>query len=381
MLEYFMEEKHHLYRCTIKEFVEKEIKPNIDEWEEQGEVPRELFLKAGDLGFFGFKFEKEEDGGRDIIAQGIWLEEIAVCGCGGVPAALGAHVEIGLPPVYHFGNAVQKEKFLIPGIKGEKIAALAVTEPDAGSDVASIATIARREKDNYIVNGTKIFITNGVISDFVVLAVKTDMEAGYNGISLLLVEKGTPGFTVSRKLDKLGWRSSDTAELSFQDCAVPAENLLGEENKGFYYIMKNFEWERLSLAIGSVASAEAVIKITIDYMKGRKQFGRSISNFQALRHRMADHIAAVQAAKQLCHSVLIKLSRGEDNLLKESIAAKLFSGNIVGKVMDDCLQFHGGYGYMMEYPVQRYLRDSRIMPIGGGTSEIMRQVLAAQYMD
>ncbi len=381
MLSYYMDEKHHIYRKSMREFVENEINPNIEQWEEQEETPRELFLDAGGLGFLGLKFPEEYGGGgEDYIGQAIWIEELSRSGSGGVSASLAAHAEISLPTVAKFGNAEQKERFLKPGIDGEKIACLAITEPDAGSDVASIRTSARKDNGNYIINGSKTFITNGVISDFAITAVKTIEDAGYQGISLFIVEKDTPGFEVSRKLSKVGWRSSDTAELNFQDCVVPADNLLGEENMGFFHIMQNFQWERLVLALGSVTATELMLRDTISYLKERKQFGRSISSFQAIQHRIADHLSALEAGKQLCYSALIKLSKGED-IVKESTMAKLFVCEITQKALDDCLQFFGGYGYMMEYPVQRLWRDNRLNTIGGGTSQIMRQIISSFYLN
>jgi len=365
----------------MRDFISKEIVPHIDEWERNEGIPLELFRKVGKLGYFGLKFpEQYGGGGEDYLGQAIWVEELARCGCGGVSGALGAHAEIALPPVSQFGNKKQIQEYLIPGMKGEKVAALGITEPDAGSDVASISTRADRDNGCYIVNGTKMFITNGIQADFVVLAVKTLQNAGNEGISLLLVEKGTPGFSVGRKLEKLGWRSSDTAELVFQDCRVPVENLLGEENQGFVYIMQNFQWERLVLALSSVAGCDDMLKQTIRYLNERKQFGRNISSFQAIQHRLADLVSALEAARQLCYSSLIKLSRGED-ILKESTMAKLFACETSKKIADECLQFHGGYGYMMEYSVQRFWRDERLNSIGGGTSEIMRQIIANNYIN
>ena len=380
MLSLFTDETHEAYRRSMAEFVAKEVTPHVDEWEEQGEIPRELYHKVGEMGFLGLKFDEAYGGGGgDYIGQAIWIEELAKCGAGGVNAALSAHSEIALPPIAYFGSEDMKQKYLVPGIDGQKVACLAITEPDAGSDVASISTYARKENGHYVVNGTKTFITNGVNADFAVTAVKTIPDSGYQGISLLVIDKDTPGFTVSRKLSKVGWWSSDTAELSFQDCVVPAENLLGEENQGFILIMQNFQWERLTLAIGAVAATDMILQDTISYMKERKQFGRSISSFQALQHRVADHLAALEASRQLCYSALIKYSRGE-NIAKESTMAKLFVSETTQKIIDDCLQFHGGYGYTMEYPVQRIWRDNRLNKIGGGTTEIMRQILSALYL-
>ncbi len=380
MLSYFMEEKHKVYRHSMREFVDKEVTPFVDEWEEQEDTPRELYRKAGEMGFLGLKFPEEYGGGdNDYIGQAIWIEELARCGAGGINAALSAHSEIALPPVCYFGNEELKQRYLLPGIEGEKIAALAITEPDAGSDVASIRTSARRDQNNYIVNGTKTFITNGVKADFAVTAVKTNPDAGYQGISLLLIDKDTPGFTVSKKISKVGWHSSDTAELSFEDCVVPAENMLGEENQGFFLMMQNFQWERLSLAIGSVAGTDKILQDTISYLKERKQFGRPLSSFQAIQHRLSDHVAALEAARQLCYSALIKHQRGEE-VTKESTMAKLFACETTQQIIDDCLQFFGGYGYMMEYPVQRIWRDNRLNKIGGGTTQIMRQILSAYYL-
>jgi len=367
--------EHEMFRKSVHRFVEEEIIPFLESWETAGEVPRELFRKAAAAGLLGLKYPEQYGGSDDLLAEAVFLEELGRCGSGGADAALGAHCEIATPPVFNFGNEDQRQRFLVPAIKGEKVAALGITEPGAGSDVSSIATTARRDGSYYLVNGGKIFITNGVNCDYVVAAVKTDAEAGYKGLSLIIIEKGTPGFKVAKKLDKLGWRASDTGELVFEDCRVPQENLLGEENKGFYYIMQNFQWERITLALGAVAGAELAMEQAAQYAGQRVQFGRSLTGFQVTRHKLAQMAAEIEAARQLTYHALDLFARGL-NCVQEASMAKLYATEMHSRIADQALQLHGGYGYMMEYPVQRYWRDARLGTIGGGTSEIMKDIIA-----
>ena len=280
-----------------------------------------------------------------------------------------------MPAIARFGTTEQKQKYIIPGIKGEKVGALAVTEPDAGSDVAGIRTRAVRDGDEYVINGAKTFITNGVRADFHIVAVKTDPETGARGISQIIVEKGTPGFAVTRKLDKLGWRASDTAELSFEDVRVPVENLLGRENKGFYQIMHGFQEERLVMATGSAAAAQHCFDITLEYAKERKAFGKPIGSFQVIAHRFAEMLMEIEAARSLNYTTLWKYINGQE-VMKEVAMCKVLSCETAVSVADRCIQIHGGYGYMMEYEVQRHWRDQRIQPIGGGTSEIQKEIIS-----
>jgi acyl-CoA dehydrogenase len=302
---------------------------------------------------------------------------MARCGSGGVSAGIGAHVAIATPPIFKFGTEEQKQRWIVPAITGEKIAALAITEPGTGSDVAGIRTFARREGDEYVVNGAKTFITNGVRADIYVTAVKTSHEGGHQGLSFLVIEKGTEGFEVSRKLEKLGWHASDTGELSFQDARVPAENLLGEENQGFYLIMSNFQWERISMALGAVAGMQATFERTLAYAKEREAFGRPIGRFQAIRHKLAEMATLIEAARDYTYNCLRLFVAGHD-CIKEVSIAKLFACDAAVQVTDEAVQIHGGYGYMREYDVERALRDARLGPIGGGTREIMKEIIGKQ---
>jgi acyl-CoA dehydrogenase len=371
-------EEHESLRESLRSFVERELRPNAMDWEEAREFPRELFTRMGELGFLGLKYPEAYGGqGGDYIHDAVFTEEMARCGSGGVAAGIGGHVGIATPPIFKFGTEEQKQRWLVPAIKGERIAALAITEPGAGSDVASIKTFARRDGDEYVVNGSKTFITNGVRGDIFVTAVKTTEAGGHHGVSFLVLEREMEGFEVSRKLEKLGWHASDTGELSFSDVRVPVENLLGEENKGFYLIMANFQWERLLMALGAVAGAQATFERTLAYAKEREAFGRSIGSFQAIRHKLAEMATKIEAGRDLTYHALRLFVSGQD-ALKEVSFAKLFCCDAAVHVADEAVQIHGGYGYMREYEVERALRDSRLGPIGGGTSEIMKEIIGKQ---
>ena len=374
------EAEHEELRATIRRWVESEIVPFQDEWEELREFPRELFGRAADLGFLGLKYPERLGGqGGDQLHDAVWAEEIAAAGmCGGVGAGLGAHTGIATPPVWAFGTDRQHERFLRPAIAGEKVAALGITEPGAGSDVASIRTRALKVGGGWLVNGSKTFITNGVRADFLVCAVRTTEEGGHGGISFLILERDMPGYEVSRKLEKLGWHSSDTAELAFTDVEVPDENLLGGENEGFRLIMSNFQWERLLMSLGAVGGMEWCMRQTIDYALERQAFSRSIGSFQAIRHKVAGMATKLEAGRALSYSALRLLVDGHD-ALREVTAAKLFTQRAAVEVADDAVQIHGGYGYMREYRVERALRDARLGPIGGGTDEIMKEILGRGF--
>lgn len=371
-------EEHEAFRRTVRAVVDKELRPHARDWEQAGEFPRELFRRFGELGFLGLKYP-EQYGGSDagFLFEAVLLEELGRCGSGGVAAGLAAQFVIATGPLHLFGTGEQKRRLLAPAIQGEKIGALGITEPDAGSDVAGLRTTARREGDHYVVNGSKTYITNGVRADFVVTAVKTDPTQGHKGLSLLVIERGTPGFTVSRKLEKLGWRSSDTGELSFEDCRVPAANLLGEEGQGFYEIMGNFQWERLSLALGAIGSAADIFEQAMSFVQGRRAFGRTVAEFQVVKHRLAEMATDLEAARQLTYHALRLHAAGEHALAQTSMAKKLAT-EMCCRLADQALQLHGGAGYMMEYDIQRHWRDARLGPIGGGTSEIMNEIIAKQ---
>jgi acyl-CoA dehydrogenase len=369
-------EEHEELRATVRRFVEKEIAPHVPEWEEAREFPRELFQRCGELGFLGLKFPEELGGqGGTHLHDAVWTEELSAAGgSGGVAAGLNAHTSIAMPPIFNFGTPEQHERWLVPGIKGEKVGALGITEPGAGSDVAGIRTFARKVDGGYVVNGSKTFITNGVRADFLVCACKTSEEGGHHGLSFLVLERDMPGYEVVSKLEKMGWHSSDTGELSFTDVEVPAENLLGEENRGFYLIMANFQWERLLMALGALGGMRKVFEVTLAYAKEREAFGRPIGRFQAIRHKFAEMSTKIDAARALTYNSLRLFHEGHD-ALREVTMTKLYTQRALVEIADECIQIHGGYGYMREYGVERALRDARLGPIGGGTDEVMKEIL------
>src|SRR3954451_6857642 len=372
-------EEHEELRETVSRFVSKEIAPHVDEWETAREFPRELYGRCAELGFLGLKFPEELGGqGGTHLHDAIWVEELARSGgSGGVAAGLNAHASIAMPPIFNFGTEEQKQRWLVPGIAGEKICALGITEPGAGSDVAGITTTARKVDGGYVVNGAKTFITNGVRADFLVCACKTTEEGGHHGISFLVLEQDMPGYEVVSKLEKMGWHASDTGELSFTDVEVPEENLLGNENEGFKLIMANFQWERLTMALGAVGGMQKVFEATLDYAKEREAFGRPIGRFQAIRHKFAEMSVKIEVSRALTYACLRKFAAGED-ATREVTQAKLFTQRAICDVADEAIQIHGGYGYMREYGVERAYRDARLGPIGGGTDEVMKEILGRQ---
>ncbi|MFJ7308874.1 acyl-CoA dehydrogenase family protein [Peribacillus frigoritolerans] len=366
-------EEHENFRKKARSFVEKEIIPFIDDWERAEEFPKELYRRMGEQGFFSLKFPKEYGGTEaGLLTSAVLIEEMTRSGSGGTDAGLGAHHGIALTPVWKFGNDDQKRRYLAPGIRGEKIAALGITEADTGSDVASIRTTARKEEDYYILNGNKMFITNGVRADFVVIAAKTDPTAKHKGISLFIVDTDSPGFSVGRKLKKLGWRSSDTAELILEDVKVPLSNLIGEENKGFYYVMGNFQWERLIIALKSVNIADLAMENAIRLVKERAQAGLPID--QATRYKLADLTVEIEKARHLTYHALYLHANGLDDLT-EITMAKALAAEMVREVTEAVLQLFGGEGYLMDSRIQLYWRDARLYSIGGGTTEIMNEIL------
>jgi acyl-CoA dehydrogenase len=369
-------EEHEELRQTVSRFVTNEIAPHVDEWEEAREFPRELFARCAQLGFLGLKFPEELGGqGGTHLHDAIWVEELARSGgSGGVAAGLNAHTSIAMPPIFKFGTEEQKQRWLPAGIAGEKIGALGITEPGAGSDVASLTTTAKRHGDTYVVNGAKTFITNGVRADFLVCACKTSEAGGHGGISFLVLEREMPGYEVSRKLEKMGWHSSDTGEISFSDVEVPAENLLGEENGGFKLIMANFAWERLLMAIGAVGAMQKLIETTVAYASEREAFGRPIGKFQAIRHQVAEMATKAETNRALTYNALRLFHEGHD-CIQEVSMAKLLTQRDLLDIADQSLQIHGGYGYMREYGIERAVRDARLGPIGGGTDEIMKEII------
>ena len=372
----YFSESHNLLRDSVKRFVARELRPFIDQWEEEGAFPRELYQKAGQAGFLGIGFPEEYGGTEcDIFHEIVYAEEITRCGSIGLASGLGCH-SIGLPPILALGNEEQKQKYIPPVLKGEKISVLGVTEPSGGSDVANLKTRAVRQGDKYIVNGSKTFITSGCRADLITTAVRTG-GSGAKGISLLVVEKDMPGFSVSKSIKKMGWHASDTAELSFDDCQVPAENLLGEENQGFKGIMLNFERERLYLAVQAQTVAEMALEKSIAYAKEREAFGQPLTGFQITRHKLAQMATLVEASKHFNYSVAAMIQSGAP-AYKQVCMAKNFATTVCDKAVYDAVQIHGGYGYCREYEVERYYRDSRLFSIGGGTYEIMNEVISKQ---
>ncbi|HEY8677410.1 MAG TPA: acyl-CoA dehydrogenase family protein [Candidatus Dormibacteraeota bacterium] len=370
--------EHDEFRGTVRRIVEKEIRPHVEAWEEAQQFPRDLFARFGALDLLGLKYP-EPYGGTDagVLYEAVLFEELARCGSAGVAAGIGAHVAIATPPLFQFGTEEQRRRWLAPAIKGEKIVALGVTEPSGGSDIAHVEMTARRDGDAYVVNGSKMFITNGVQADVVVLLARTMPEGGHHGLSMLVAERGTPGFSVGRKLNKLGWRASDTAELVFQDCRIPVDNRLGEENRGFYLAVANFEWERLWIALGAVEAAQRSMELAIDYAGNRVQFGKTLSSMPIIRHKLADMALMIEQARQLTyHAVWLHTQKVPCG--KEVAMAKVAATEADVKAADQSLQIHGGYGYMMEYPIQRAWRDARLGPIGAGTNEIMREIIAKE---
>ena len=369
------QEEHEIFRQQCRKFVEKELAPQAMEWEKNKDFPDGVFRRVGEMGLHGILVPEEYGGsGGDYLMAAVWVEEATRIGSGGVMAGIGMHGLIVLPAVARFGNEEQKKRFLVPGVKGEKIGALGLTEPVAGSDLARIRTTAKREGDHYLLNGSKTFITNGSRADFVLVLCKTRPEAGYQGFSTLIVQRGMPGFSQGKPLEKLGWHAGDTAELVFENVAVPAENRLGEEGSGFYNAMANLEWERLIMALGVVYGAQLAFDKTKTYILQREAFGRPIGKFQVNRHKMVDMAMEIEAARQLCYFALKKLMNGEPCAVEVSLA-KVFASRMGEFVATTCLQLHGGYGFMREFEIERFFRDVRINAIGGGTSEILKEMV------
>jgi acyl-CoA dehydrogenase len=374
----YFTKQHDLLRKAVRDFVKKEITPYVEEWEEAGDYPRELHKKVADLGYNSILYPAEYGG-----ADGDWFENIAVCEefcrCGsfGLVASLFSHC-ISLPPIINYGTLEQKEKFLRPVIAGDRIAALGVTEPSGGSDVARLKTTAVRDGDHYIVNGSKTFITSGIKADQLTCAVRTGGE-GAHGISLLIIESDTPGYSVSGKLKKMGWWASDTGEIYFDNCRVPMENRIGEENKGFYYQMENFQSERLFMAVETNMISQLCLEESIKYAKEREAFGKPIAGFQVTRHKLAEMATLLEASREFTYRIAAKIDAGEDQV-KEISMAKNFACMVSNKLTFDATQIFGGYGFMRGYLVERLYRDNRIMSIGGGTHEIMNEIISKHIL-
>ncbi|MCF6350326.1 MAG: acyl-CoA dehydrogenase family protein [Flavobacteriaceae bacterium] len=376
---YFTEE-HHSFRKSFQEFLQKEVVPHIDKWEKTGKIERFIWKKFGEMGYFGLVYPEKYGGLElDLFYTVIFLEELQKINSGGFAAAMWAHNYLAMTHLNIEANHELKEKYLTPSINGKKIGCLCITEPFGGSDVAGMRTTAVKKDANYIINGSKTFITNGIYSDYLIVAAKTDPTNKYKGISIFVMNRDTKGISAT-KLDKLGWRASDTAEIAFDNVIIPASNLMGNENEGFGYLMQHFALERLIMAINAHARAEFALDYTIQYMSERKAFGTTINKFQALRHNVAEMASEIAMCKEFNYSVANKLNN-KVYAVKEATMSKLLSTKMADKVIYDCLQLFGGYGYMEDYPLARLLRDSRIGPIGGGTSEILKEVIAKIIMD
>ena len=375
--DFFFEEEHKMLRDQVRRFVEEEIKPHADQWERDGATPRELLRKMGALGFFGIRYPEAYGGSAmDERATVVLSEELGRCTYAGVAITALVHTDMASVHLFNAGTDAQKAKYMPGIISGETITAVGVTEPDAGSDVKGIRTTARREGDHYVLNGTKTFITNGVLADVYCIAAKTGGDGpASKAVTMFIIEKGMEGFTVSRALDKHGWRSSDTAELSFVDVRVPAENVLGEEGRGFYEIMKNFQNERLVLGAMAMGEAQAAIELTVAYVRDRKAFGASLWEKQAIRQRLAMLSSRVEAARQMVYATAARSARGEQ-LVREVSMIKALCGELVNEVMYACVQFHGGMGFMRESTIERMSRDARVQAIGGGATEVMLEEVA-----
>jgi acyl-CoA dehydrogenase len=385
------DEHHDMFRQAVRAFVQKEVEPHVEAWERAGEIPKSIWPKMGALGFLGVEYDEKYGGaGADVLTTAVLCEEMARARCASLAMAVGVHTDMASPHLYWTGSEALKEKYLPAICRGEALTAIAVTEPGGGSDVAAIRTRAVRDGDHYVLDGSKMFITNGVLADLYFVAARIHDpltlpsprggEGGkgrHRGISMFLVERNTPGFTVSRKLDKMGNRASDTAELAFEGMRVPAGNLLGAEGKGFYEVMRVFQRERLVAGLHAVAGCERALEDTIAYVQQRHAFDEPLSKKQVVRHKLADLATLIEAGRWLTYAACLKY-RDREEAVKEISMVKLFTAEMAQKVAYDCVQLHGGYGYMREYPIERFFRDIRLMTIGGGTSEIMKEIIAKQ---
>ena len=373
----YIDEDIEAIRVQTREYVEREILPNVDQWEADRAVPRVILDEMGKLGFFGLHIPEEYGGiGLGTLASVVFAEELGRCTSGGFAITVLVHTDLATPYVLHFGTSEQKERWLPRFATGELMTAIGVTEPDAGSDVAAIRTSARRDGEGWRINGTKMFTTNGGFADVVFIAAKTNPNVkGSRGISVFAVEKGSDGFVVSRSLHKMGWHASDTAELVLDDVWVPASHLIGEENRGFYYIMSNFQNERLAIMAQALGESQKAIELTIEYVKGRSAFGAPLWDKQAIRQRMAMRQAELDAARELTYRAAWLIDQGED-AVRVTSEVKALVAELANRILYDCVQFHGGMGYMAETAIERMYRDVRIHSIGGGTTELMLNEVA-----
>jgi acyl-CoA dehydrogenase len=377
---YFREE-HDALRAQLRRFVDEEIRPHGDKWEEQGFVPREVLRRMGELGFLGIRYPAEFGGAEmDAFGSVVLAEELGRCTFGGTSITVLVHTDMASVHLANAGSPAQKAKWMPEIIAGRAITAVAVTEPDAGSDVKGIRTTARRDGDSFVIDGAKMFITNGVHADLYFVAAKSDAGSrAAKAVSMFMVEKGTPGLRVSRALDKHGWRSSDTAELAFENCRIPAANLLGEEGRGFYAIMRNFQNERMVIAAMAISEAQTALELTLDYVTTRRAFGTPLYDKQAIRQRLAALATKVEAGRQLVHHAAFLDSQCAD-CTRDVSMAKAYCGELVNEVLYDCVQFHGGMGFMRESVIERMSRDARVQAIGGGATEVMLEEVAKRLV-
>ena len=380
MTSQYFNQDHQLFRQSVRQFIEKEVIPNASIWEAERQIPKSIFKKMGDLGYLGINFSEDYGGtNADLWYSVVFLEEIARSTMGGFSTAVSVHQYMAINHIAKIGSPFLREKYLVPAIAGDKIAALGISEPNAGSDVSAILTTAVRDGDEYVINGSKTFITNGTYGDFITLTCKTNPSAGANGVSLIVVDLNAEG--VSRtKLNKMGWHSSDTAEISFDNVRVPLTHLIGQENAGFYYLMESLQLERLVASIMAVSGSELSLELTIQYLHERETFGRPIAKYQAIRHKIAEMATEVDIAREFVYSTCWKFTQGEV-MVKECSMAKLFTSELAKRVADGCLQFFGGFGYIEDYPICRIYRDARVGTIAGGTSEIMKEIISKIVVD
>jgi citronellyl-CoA dehydrogenase len=373
----YFNEEHNVLRATVKRFVDKEVNPNVDRWEKEGVTPlHELFKKMGDLGLLGITYDPKYGGqGLDYWFDLVFLEELGHITAGGVPMAISVQTHMATPAIHQYGSEYLKETYLKPAVAGDRVAAIGVTEPGAGSDVAGLRTRAVRDGDSYVINGSKLYITNGCQADFVTLLARTNDKPGYHAFGLFVVPTKLAGFVVSKKLDKLGMRCSDTAELFFDDLRIPAENLIGEEGEGFIIQMKQFQHERFSALPGAYIGARDMIDLTIDYIRQRKAFGKPLITNQVLRHRLVEWITELECLKQLTYHIVRMKMNGLD-ATREISMGKFLAAQLTFNVSNGCLQMFGGMGYMNETLISRYFRDMRLFSIGGGANEVMKEIVA-----
>lgn len=380
MSDYYFNEDHKLFRESLRDFLNKEVHPNVDQWEEERKIPRTIWEKMGAMGYLGLNYPEAYGGQNlDFFYSVVFVEEIAKCWSGGFSIALAVQAYMSSTYIFHHGTEAVKQKYLTPAIQGKKICSIAITEPNAGSDVANIRTTAKKEGDHYIVNGSKTFITNAVYGDVLIVVCKTDTSKGFNGFSLILMDRNAEGVSAT-KLKKMGWHASDTAELAFDNVKVPAENLLGEEGQGFIYLMNGLQLERLVGAVLAIGGIDAAMAYTLNYMSEREAFGRPINRFQVLRHRIAQLATEQESMRHFVYHTCRMHNDGQ-YAVKEASMCKLLASELSDKAAYQLLQMFGGYGYMEEYKMARFFRDSRIGTIGGGSSEIMREIISKMIID